>query len=1781
MNPVRVKQILEDQYRLFYDSVSAFADPFLMKERKRILASSGIATELLIEPMPGYPSANLTVSQLPEIASEKDAQQFLLGLMGDQLLYRHQRDSLRAYLDGKNVVVAAGTGAGKTEAFLLPVLTHLVRESRQWSAGAAQPSRWWDSGRKLRLQREGERGRPTGMRALVLYPMNALVEDQMVRLRRALDSPRQTMWLDSERFGHRFYFGRYTGRTPYQDAEVYRALRNASRRATEAARLTEVEAEKARRDPEFVAKDYRPYVPRPLGAEMLTRPDMCAFAPDILITNYSMLNIMLNRRAEEPLFESTASYLRTPSARFHLIVDELHSYKGTSGTEVAMLLRKLVHRLGIEIDSPSLRVLGASASLGEDEEKARSYLEEFFGKAKASFVVAKADEPVVGPDPIERISVADVARLCVIGSDTSTEPRAKFDESIAEPVGLFAGRLQLTDRLVRAAVNERGRVVPTTLRSLANAMFPGVSEEQGKDAVAGALSTIASLPEDVLVPIRAHLFFRTLPGWWACARTDCPEVASDLRDPTRSVGKLYGEPTIRCGCSARCLDVWACQTCGEHLLGGYASKGDGGGQYLLPELPELELAPDRTRSERSYDRYRIFWPRNPDDSQPMDTDWTGGDIQFRWRPAQLRPLAGEVVPDGSGDANGWLFTLQGKSPAVAATVSAIPTKCPNCGDDWEKPTIRRAGASLLHLPVTSSHRMRSPLWRAQVSAGRTTQVLSEHLLRSVYANPGDQRLVIFSDSRQDAARLTGDLDTSHYSDSVRQLVVRFLEQAAERSKGLEAFKKFLADPGAWPNLAEKARSVLAQSEAARALRKAADPLATEEERVRATELEQRELAGEVSVAEIRDYAFTQLLQVGRNPAGPASMPERDWIQLFDWDRDPPFPRDDVAEEIRSLRDGLLAGVGRAIFSGSGRDVESLGLGSIIPAPGSTVLPAVVPKVQGQEIVDGTIRLLGLNGYFRGQREGRDPDDNPPRSLLRWYRAIEERYGLERDSLKEWAAETLPHPRQLCHRWQVQIERCHIKQPSKVQWICSRCHWCHGHPNAGVCLHCRAPLPSDGEVTKADIVDYYALLARNSGSITRLNIEELTGQTEREDAAGRQARFQRIFIQGEPSLPSAIDVLSVTTTMEAGVDIGSLLTVVMANVPPMRFNYQQRVGRAGRRRDPLAVALTIARERSHDQYYFERPGLIATEPPAAPYLTTDRAEIIQRVVLAEALRRGFRSLIEAVDFTGGSNVHGQFGEAASWSRHREKIWRAIDAGKDDLLDVCRALLARTRCSLTASNLLVLSLEGIDKRITELAELPNEHPDLSQRLAEHGLLPMFGFPTQVRHLYTRLPTASHPWPPPGAVDRDLRLAVSEFAPGNQIVVDKFVFRSVGCVAFRPRAGGRPDVVAEPLGRIDPIGLCDRCRNVDEEPRSSCSNCGGSGEEYRVVQMASPLGMRAEWGVSPEAYEGTTEHLSRASVPRLAIKVNGMQHHSCNGLAVTGGSTRLYTVNDNSGSGYEFAPAKSFSGGWLEKSTASPDWINKDAESKNVVLGSVLTTDVLVAHAVEPASNAWSHRLVSGTAPANLVATARRAAWTSLAFVLRTAASAMLEIEVKELETGVRFVRDTPSGMLFPELFLSDAIENGAGYVSYLAQAANFPTLIGQAEDLIEVWSDPKRHACDTACYKCLRDYTNSPYHPLLDWRLAADTLDIVQHGRVLSDRWKATRKQAVLAAAGAFDWRCESLEADEPLISGTHGRSIRVVHPLANHDLQLMNASSDTMICDVFNLNRRPGAVFLAI
>ncbi len=403
-------------------------------------------------------------------------------------------------------------------------------------------------------------------------------------------------------------------------------------------------------------------------------------------------------------------------------------------------------------------------------------------------------------------------------------------------------------------------------------------------------------------------------------------------------------------------------------------------------------------------------------------------------------------------------------------------------------------------------------------------------------------------------------------------------------------------------------------------------------------------------------------------------------------------------------------------------------------------------------------------------------------------------------------------------------------------------------------------------------DYYAWKALTGTGKFRLACAELTGQTDRVDAQSRQSRFQGVFLDGEQELPSAVDLLSVTTTMEAGVDIGALSAVVLGNMPPTRFNYQQRIGRAGRRDNPVAVALTVCRGRSHDEYYFDRPGAITNDPTPKPYLSLERAEIYVRALRSEVLRLAMIDVSsaarkEGIELDLTANFHGAFGKVADWDRLRPLITAWLSANAAAVASAARHLADTTPMAEGATVIARECTAGLVDRISRAVEAGTGHEDLSQRLAEHGVLPMFGFPTSARYLHLSRPSKAYPWPPMRVIDRDLSMAVGQFAPLSEVVRDGEVHPVVGVAAFRP-AGGKALPEDEPLGpslRIAsaaPVPIWQRTRRqrtpapVAERDRSTPGDDPQGAP--RIPRRQGPR-LRRQLFVVPARHRGPSAHRS----------------------------------------------------------------------------------------------------------------------------------------------------------------------------------------------------------------------------------------------------------------------------------------------------------------------------------
>ena len=359
----------------YIESAYHVRHPQVILERRSILeGAKGVATSPWLEATPAYkPGRKLADLHVPSPLRK------LLVEMGKQKLgvfdplYDHQSRALETFFqDGKDLVVSTGTGSGKTEIFLYAILGKLALE--------------------------GARGRsPTvrGVRALILYPMNALVSDQLSRLRRALGRPDSARLIEHA-FGRIVQFGMYTGRTPYHGEY------NSDKNDRYVRPLVRFYAQLQTRTDErgkalFKALDERGRIPaknisgflgarndpreskyrtQPSDRELFTRqemtqPNLHGGTPDILITNYSMLEYMLLRPLEQPIFRSTRDWLRSdPQNELILVIDEAHLYRGAQGAEVALLIRRLLNHLGIGRDR--VRCILTSASLGAREHSAEN-----------------------------------------------------------------------------------------------------------------------------------------------------------------------------------------------------------------------------------------------------------------------------------------------------------------------------------------------------------------------------------------------------------------------------------------------------------------------------------------------------------------------------------------------------------------------------------------------------------------------------------------------------------------------------------------------------------------------------------------------------------------------------------------------------------------------------------------------------------------------------------------------------------------------------------------------------------------------------------------------------------------------------------------------------------------------------------------------------------------------------------------------------------------------------------------------------------------------------------------------------------------------------------------------------------------------------------------------------------------------------------------------------------------------------------------------------------------
>ena len=1859
---------VRDSYIDYVKTAFGTQYPGLEAERERLLRQPGtICQEPWIEPIPSYRTSgkkikNLTADELPGLSqAEIEAFKELVscGLAGEYDLYIHQVAMLRKVLSGENAVVTAGTGSGKTEAFLLPLLAYLVKESAGWSQPGpkiAGQDDWWRSRgwpqrrqaqESLRIAQRGNEQREAAVRGLILYPMNALVEDQMSRLRKALDSDEARNWFDQNRYGNRFYFGRYNSETPIPGHE-FRSTGNPDRRRidrlvsvlTEAERAAIAAAEHARNTGR---SDVRYFFPLLDGVEMRSRWDMQDHPPDILITNFSMLSVMLMRDADEDIFEKTRQWLQKDDSIFHLVIDELHLHRGTTGTEVSYLLKLLLLRLDLTPDSPKLRVLGSSASLERDNPGSIPFLSEFFGSEWNNSQIIPGYPADVPPDEFEGFLPAKpfVAVSTKDNLNTANDAVGLLQSQGVAPAGsaidleeiLEQPGWQVSARMM-AACAEAGTTRATSLTNFGQRLF---GDDLSCDTVRTATQGLLALRElsgdsPQLPRFRLHWFFKNIEGLWACSQPGCG-CDVEAMEGGRTAGQLFINARILCANQQerhRVLDMLYCEVCGTTMFGGSRFElPDNQGWELLITDADIEGLPDRQPARfvdrRTYSEYAVFWPSggaalSPEAEHPWRQPLSNGDTTpARWMQANLDPATGQVKLGVTGLIPGYVFVIPDQPETE---IGALPARCPLCAADYRSRLYRK-----------------SPIRGFRTGFGKVTQILSKEMF---YFLPEDSRkLVAFSDSRQDAAELANGIERSHYTDLVREAMYEELSRAVMTTAPPELVLLANMDIDAMGNLAEEARAVLQHSkEDAQAELAKIDGQNTS----RTVPLK---LLFEGDDADKDTGALIQRLKVlGVNPAGQDVLFQEfnydgawhRWTTLFDFDMidggwNPtlsPAAKDRGRTKLRQKVTSEICGV---LFARSYFGFEASGLGyAMLELPEGEMqrLAQVCGLDDGQltSVLNGTLRMLG--DYYRYPQV--DPGSYPADDWPDWHAA---RAGL-RDFVKKCAATRGVGENQLLavvkeavcdiagHTYfRIDPRRLLVRvaRADDRVWHCPQCRRPHLY-NPGVCTSgfCQRELAAEPDVTCADLYErnYYAKEAAEQRPPIRLHAEELTAQTDNQPERQRLFRDITVHLKDDPRRPlvpvvDAIDLLSVTTTMEVGVDIGSLQSVLQGNMPPQRFNYQQRAGRAGRRGQPFATVLTVCRGRSHDEFYYQNPGRITGDPPPVPFLSTSRQEIAQRLMAKECLRRAFK--VAGVEWSEGPrppDSHGEFGLASTWigDQSRQNTIREWLAHSGEVDEIANALCAGLGTLMPPECLVDYARQRLYSDIEDASVDPEITSEgLAERLAEYAVLPMYGMPSRVRSFYHGLRDANAL-----TIDRDLDLAVTEFAPGSQRTKDKRIYEAIGFTAPLLHRNNRwQPSLPDPLPSRRWMTLCEQCHHTetrDAEPLDLyCPQCGCTSDDtpaFSTFQFAVPLGFRASLGPGSDAQE-EAEFLATGVATVAESDPQPCQAVTDTNSAVAFSSSgRVYRVNSRNGQLFSGATGTAQRGDnsrqrlnsqWIDKRFQQQDWLNfsPTTDEESIAIVAPKSTDVLRA---QPASVPPGLRL-DPVASAGL-----KAAFYSAAFIVKAVAASELDIDPDEFDiSNVRQI-ELPCGEKAGEIIISDHLLNGAGFTAWVGDnwqdLLALATTANAAPDTFmgTMTSTSHRSSCDSSCYTCLRNYRNMAYHGLLDWRLGLSLLSALQSAGFLCgldgdfstpdlDGWIEYATSLRDSFCASFNARAHDFDQLPGLEIGD--KRVLVIHPLwdPSHPGGLLAAAiadcgqTNPLTLDTFNLLRRPAWSYQAI
>jgi superfamily II DNA/RNA helicase len=1856
--PLKLAKNLQQKFQSYIETDFWALNPDFIASRKELLNDpdkKAIFQEPWFEIIRTYKSSDKKVDALEHFdfnnKLNNDELEFFKnlvksGLVYDNItLYSHQLKMIQEYWKGKNLVITTGTGSGKTESFLLPLFSYLSKYYLRKDDAAINNNPnigdvWYQNpiiGRRGQrtytpvLHRQNDQ-KNACVKAVIFYPMNALVADQMNRLRGALSSP-ESLDLFAQNGKGRLYFGKYNSTLKVARYNQNGGFSNKSEIAEEMKnhfKTYDSLKQKIDASPEDKnVKELFSSTPNPFSSELLNRWDMQETPPDILITNYSMLNVMMMRKEEDNFFTKTRVWLESDSENiFHLIIDELHLNRGTAGAEVSLLLKMYLHRLGLEPGHAQVRILASSASLEGDQ--AEDFLEDFFGYDRGTcndhFKIIQDEYAAIHfPDHqiLTELNLLSVYNYLPEKNYERGQPEFLANQIFGENnlnQFLEALKSEIAYKLDACYSDINRKTISKT--ELANSLFPNAAAED-REKCLEAFLYLRSLYDERedgrnLPRLRMHLLYNNLPGLY----TQMDSLSNLTNDPFKMIED-----------NKRLTQLLFCYECGTLAFGGYRHiiNTPNGNEYeMLPVPRDLDASPDSYTQTipdfMRYDEFLLFWPDtlnnkllNPDAELPFNTAKFGGDVTNggQWVRASINPRNGRIKEEFFiGWVSGYLF----KRNVNDRDMKALPSKCPCCAQQQHHKAQRTSNFRHFSTPHN-----------------KTTQVLTTQLLKEISENVNNRKLIVFSDSRNAAAKLSAQLEQDNYRDSMRKIVAFIGRYTQEDQEMIERIQGIQGQ--SWSQLDNEVKEFIIGKGILNGALLTTVELIPNDVNFCQTILTQfiqsvvnnqnNELRVSVSDNILANTSATnlvlkRLLKKGIPPMGntfkiDGNIKIREFQDLqgnnLKWDKLYDLingnytniqgnngQKDNINQELKKEFTRGLFGRNRFSIEMMAKGYVAFKKEHINQIAQELGIQNEAEIIKIEQVANSFVRIMGYkyrsiaHGDFIYNSINRINDFTANHAIRQYLNKVyPNRENIHQEILNKVNSFGVTVSK--VNSFGVTNTFIGIIDPKDFDlvlatensevYICENCQTPHIHKSGGICAHCFSDISTVDPKIARDLWAQNYYTQNPEEDIIRLHCEELTGQTD--DFEKRQRLFKNLFLDDrnplkkEEPLAEQIDVIFATTTMEVGIDIGSLSAILMGNMAPERFNYQQRVGRAGRGNQAFSVALTVCRSSSHDAFYYFNPDAMLNQKPPVPLIPFDLKDIKERFYYKELLRQVSMNNIdmELERQLNEKDTHGKLGKTRIFIENingfRDRLFQSIN----ERLNNNDFISWGTKLGIHKT------FENIQSKLEEATNRSPLPVGLASALAENGVLPMYGMPTNVRVAYLL---------GGGEVDRDAELALTEFAPEAELLKDKKYFPMEGITSppFKIGTDLRNDHV------IDENNIFYYTIQNDD-----------SIEVVPPPNGEKPAGMYQ--AIMPKAYYSISEKYetdnnkqrhqlslpkvdnSIATIPTTVIPNSNIQASCFNGS--------YFVFNDNKGNDFNFF-ANNHNGlnQWSIRNN-----LNNNRENMGIFSLANKTFTTLLELQPNNLIEGLRFGLYENEDMSDLSKfrnTTIQAAVYSAAFIIRNVYTTDKDIDGEEIR--ILKLRQRMADQKLNILF-ADRLVNGSGFCKdlndhldvYLGLCFNannpFASRILSDENL----------QCDSASYQNLMNFRNQKFHPILDWRLGLtflrmlkgqDTNSILNADSNLhefknfngKDNWllgfqKLFEEWVITTNLGIYGVMNEIpiCERDGNYIIGIHplwdvsspsGKLAETIGALGDMNIQYV---------DSFNIMRRPGACYKAV